>query len=720
MNAELVEKTQVALGDDETSPEEKALVGRWEKKWRDARKADEGFRKSVIRDRKFATGEALIGYEVSTNIVAAAIDTLIPYLYAKDPDVDVVPQDQVSPPVKQRPAPPPPPNGATDPAGQPMLAPDGQPISPDPAQIAEYAAAMTQYQMQMAEENAIAQQDRDRNDFIRRLSQTVEIVVSRLWKKANLKAAAKQQLRGAMTSAEGYLKISLQGDLVPDHTVQRELYTIQQQKASIEALKQCIEDGDTRDYDAELAELSAKEEGLQGKLETYVGRCLAIDWVDTLDFQAPGTVRVMSECISAPWLSDATYYSVADASAKYGLPEKKLAHAARWSPPKETSDCGDAGALRADMTSDGETWNKTAADDGTGFVRVWEFNSREDNMIYTWIEGTNFWAKPPHPPRIPTTRFYPYFLLALYECDATRHPQSLAWRLSKLQQEYASTRSNFAEIRRRAKPGILFDKTNIEPADADRIEQGGNQELIGIAPIRAGEPITSSFAPKPYNSVDVSLYDTSPITADVEKVSGAQEALSQSVSVAKTATEADIQQSGFVSKTSYSRDAIDMQYDDIARYSAELALGGLTLEQVKEFAGPHAVWPQGIETEKLEALVYVSIRAGSSGKPNTQAERQAWSAILPQIMGMIQQVAQLRGADPQELADKIVEVLRETIRRTGDASLDVDQFLPMASPGVQSGMVPQPGAQPGAPQPGPQGAPPQTDMQPPAGPAMIN
>lgn len=711
MNEELVNKTEQAVsGGDEVSEQEKALVKAWEKRLMEARKADVGFRKSVIRDRKFATGEALVGYEVSTNLVQATIDTLIPFLFAKDPDVDVVPQDQVSAPLKPRLVAPAPPQGAVGPDGQPILAPDGMPISPDPAQIAEYAAAMQEFMAAQALEQEEAEKERMQNDFIRRLGQTIEIVISRFWKKGDLKGAAKQWLRASMTSAEGWIKVSMQGDLVPDHTIQKELYEVQQQRQSIEALKRCIQEGDTRDYDAELEQLRVKEEGLQARLEVYVGRCLVFDWVDTLDFQAPTTLRMISEYKSAPWLADATYYSISDACAKFKLDKKKLAHAAKWSPPDETVDCGANGTLTTEFTADGEAWKKTAPTDGEGFVRVWEINAKCDNIIYTWIEGTSFWAKAPHAPRLATTRFYPYFLLALYECDALRHPQSLAWRLSKLQEEYASARSNLAETRRRAKPGILFDSTNIEPGDADRIQQGGNQELIPLKPIRPGEPIANSFSPKPYNTVDGSLYDTSPIRSDMETVSGAQEALSQGIRTAKTATEADIQQSGFTSKTAYSRDALDMALEDLAQYSAELGLGGLSLEQVKEWAGPHAVWPQGIEAEKLQSLVYVSIRAGSTGKPNTAAERQAWSAILPQIQGLMQMIGQARGADPQEMADKLTELLRETVLRTGDR-IDVDRFLPMASPNAQAGMPPT-GA-PSQPQP-------QAGSQPPIDPATLN
>lgn len=680
MNDIVVAKVEVAIGSGETSPEEKALVRQWEKTLMHARKGDKAFRENVIRDRRFATGEALAGYEVSTNLVQATIDTLIPFLYAKDPDVDVVPADQVTAPIKVRPKPPQPPQGVVDPAtGQPMMAPDGMPISPDPKDMARFQAEMADFQAQQAAEEERAEEQRVHNDYLRRLSQSIEIVVSRLWHKAKLKSAAKQWLRGGMTSAEGWMKVSLQGDLATDPTVQRELDTLKEQMARIEQLKASIEDESCRDHDVAIADLQAKIKGAQARVETYIARCLAVDWIDTLDFQAPLSLRTMSEYTSAPWLADATYYTLTDASARFNIPKERLAKAARWKPP-QTESFEEGGKNVGEAA---EAWTKTADGDADGFLRCWEINSKHDNVVFTWFEGTDFWAKPPQAPRFATTRFYPYFLLALYECDATRHPQSLAWRLSKLQEEYAITRSNFAEVRRRAKPGVLFDETNVSPEDMDKVQQSGNQEFTGIKPLRPGEPLGNSFAPKPHNSVESGLYDTQPIRADMESISGAQDALRGGVQTQRTATEAEIENTGSMARTGYGRDCLDMALEELAQYTAELAIDAFTPEQVRQMAGQHAVWPQGMEKEKLEALLYVSIRAGSSGKPNTTAERNAWAALLPQLQAMIGQIGQAVGADPREMADKYTELLRETVLRTGDR-IDVDRFLPMPSPQAQS------------------------------------
>ena len=97
MNA-TVEVVQASVdATSEVGEDERKLVDKLTKQVAAARKADRVFRARVIRDRAVADGRALEGFEVSAQLVAAIIDTLIPFIYAKDPDVDVVPEDQTAP-----------------------------------------------------------------------------------------------------------------------------------------------------------------------------------------------------------------------------------------------------------------------------------------------------------------------------------------------------------------------------------------------------------------------------------------------------------------------------------------------------------------------------------------------------------------------------------------------------------------------------------------------
>lgn len=709
---ETVEVVQAAVeGTSEVGEDERRLVCRLAKQVADARKADRAFRARVVRDRAVVDGRALAGFEVSAQLVAAVIDTLVPFIYAKDPDVDVVPEDQTSPPYKPRAKPPQPPVSPTVQAGVPADPMAEQQYS---QQLMQYQQELTAFLQQQDAEQQQAEQERMDADFVRRLGQTIEIVVSRLWRKAHLKAEAKAWVRGGMTTGEGWMKVSLQGDLMADPNVQRELYELQQQLQAIENLALQIDRGDIPNPEADRAALEAKIEGAQARLETYVGRCLAIDWVDTLDMQWPHSLRKVTDYVRAPWGADCTYMSKDDVASTYAIDPKRLEKATCWRAPDEAS--AEAGGYSPagyeQNPGDGEFWVKANSDDTRGMLRVWELWSRSDNMIYCWVDGCEFWARPPMAPRIETTRFYPYFLWAPFEVDGTRHPQSLASRLAKLQLEYAITRTNQAETRRRSKPGALVDGTNLDDTQVAKITGSENQEFTVVKPLRPGEPLSNSFAPKPYARIDPALYDTQPITSDIETISGAADALRQGVQAPKTATQAEIEATGTSARTGYSRDALDMALDEMAEYTAELALGGFPRDAVLKWAGPHAVWPNDGDPEAIRSLVYVAVRAGSSGKPNTSAERQAWATIMPMLQDLIMKIAELSGADPAEVSDRLKELLRETVARTGDR-MDVDRFLPVGSPMAAAGIpqapmgapaggpMPSPGAQAAGPSPSP-------------------
>jgi len=465
----------------EVSKDEKDLVNRLAKQVADARKADRVFRARVLRDRAVADGRALEGFEVSAQLVAAIIDTLVPFIYAKDPDVDVVPEDQTAPPYKPRVQPPIAPVSPTMQTGQPA-GPEQQALFDQ--QVAQYEQELTVFLQQQDAERQQADEERSHHDFVRRLGQTIEIVVSRMWRKARLKAEAKPWVRSGLTTGEGWVKVSMQGDLMADPNVQRELYLLQQQMQAIDTLAGQIEEGEIQDPASDRALLQAKIEGAQARLETYVARCLAVDWVDTLDMQWPHSLRKITDYVRSPWGADCTYMPPEDAAAKYQIDPKRLQKATRWRAPDESEQ--DAPSTDGFMQNpgDGEFWVKANQDDTRGMLRVWELWSRSDNMIYTWVDGCEFWARAPMPPRIETSRFYPYFLWAPYECDGTRHPQSLAGRLAKLQQEYASSRSNEAESKRRSKPGVLVDGTNFDDKQVDKITSSGNQEYTVLKPLR--------------------------------------------------------------------------------------------------------------------------------------------------------------------------------------------------------------------------------------------
>jgi hypothetical protein len=84
----------------------------------------------------------------------------------------------------------------------------------------------------------------------------------------------------------------------------------------------------------------------------------------------------------------------------------------------------------------------------------------------------------------------------------------------------------------------------------------------------------------------------------------------------------------------------------------------------------------------------VGVRAGSTGRPNQQKERETWTNLLPVINETLQQVMELRAAGNYDLADAKMELLRETLRRF-DERMDIDAVIPPVERDEQGNAVAQ-------------------------------
>ncbi len=180
-----------------------------------------------------------------------------------------------------------------------------------------------------------------------------------------------------------------------------------------------------------------------------------------------------------------------------------------------------------------------------------------------------------------------------------------------------------------------------------------------------------------YPSIDVLLYDTSAVRADLEAIWGVQEALSGTIQTAKTATEAMIQQSGTQARTGMMRSRMESVLSELLHMTIEVALQTLSANEVRQIAGTDSVWPVALQPEDLDVMLSVDLRAGSTGKPNFESNMQAWATVMPILQNIVAQVAQLNQSEPLEIARALKEIVIETMSRTGDRS-DPARFLPQA------------------------------------------
>ncbi len=636
----------------EAERDEKLAVKSLMDEYQEARDFDEDARKQYGIDRSYASGNKQKNWASDANLIGSFIDILVSFLYARNPDVSAL------------------------------------------------AAKIVGGSKQMAA------------DF----AETAGIIVSRLWKKGRLKKAARKQVRSTLSVGPGWLKVVMSHETKVDPQVQSELNDLEDNMQRLQFTLDQIDDPESElDVDetkVKMAEAKLLQQSLLDKLEVIHRSGMVFDYVQAEDMQISLDVPDISDHLDADWNGNEIYVRTTDLGRRFPrLSKEDIKQAVAYNqvrPKKRQEDDDQTVAMEFNSKEPAGRYRKATEvvdKSGVTFARVIEVWDKRDNHIKTMVDGVKRWAREPFPPAFATSRFYPYFGLFLFEVDGSRHPQSLSGRLMKLQDEYSSKRSNSRLAAERSVPGTLFDATAITPEDARKIEGAVSQELIGLNPIK-GDDLRKAFTAKPIPQVDPLVFNTQPILADMERLSGVQEALSSAITVQKTATEAKIQDQGFNSRSAADRDTIEDLLQDLAEYTLELAIQGVPPEQAQRLAGPKAFWPVDMDIDDIVTLAEIDIKAGSTGKPDEESLRQSWSVLLPLVQSIMTAIqnAQLMGNIPMAVA--LRNLLEETMRRL-DERIDVDKFIPQgALPNLQgiTPPVPEGGGAPAEGEGGPQNA----------------
>jgi len=509
---------------------------------------------------------------------------------------------------------------------------------------------------------------------------TLEIVIGRVWKKARLKQAADPLVRSGLSVAIGWMKAAWHRETGNTPAMQQEIADMQAQVAAINHLERDLAQGETPDTGTKRAELEQRIASLEEQAQRIVFNGLFVDFVRAEDIQVAPECACLRDYASSPWIAHRIFMSLDEAKAEHPEVAEKLKSATTYfrAPPRTVTEGGGAfsGPGNAEKADEFTKALSGAPSGSRPFICKWEIWDKRTGHVITVAEGCNAYLRAPFKPEQRTTRFYPFFSWAPIWNDGQRHPQSLTDRSRSLLDEYDRTRTNYRTHRRRAIPKTGFDRSALGVEDANRLEDAVSNEMVGLN-LNGQRPEQVIF-PISYNQIDPALYDTSVIRQELELVWGIQEALSSSVRVAKTATEADIQQQGTESRMGYARDSLDEMLSDFAVYTGELAVSpnGLTDEDARTLAGEDALWIPMPDPALLDGLVQVNIRAGSSGKPATALRQQQWGVLLPQLQRTAIQIGQLRGASPLDIANCLEQLAVETVKRSGDTSIDPYNFIP--------------------------------------------
>ena len=430
--------------------------------------------------------------------------------------------------------------------------------------------------------------------WVPQFCKTMQAVLNRCFiKDAKLKKRAKSAIRSAMTTSIGWAKVSWQKDIKNDPLIENRIADAQDNLQRIRHLISEIEDGDESraELEAKQGELEQQLLALQQNPEVSVVEGLVID-------------RVLSEDV---FILDDTIYDF----DQYEQAES-IAHRVWMTCEQYKQTFGkDAPKTANKYGSDKKEFGKSIEqDDDSLLVAVFEAWDRVSNTVYTLCSGADEWAREPYVPQTIGKRFYPFFALAFNPIDGRVLPLSDAELLKELQDEYSTTRTNFAEHRKENLPVRVYRKSgDLTDNDVKALANRSANQWVGIEG-NPDTPLQNDIAILQNPPVDPGVYDVQPILRDAEMVLGAGDAAKGSINKAKTATEAEIMAQGLQSRVAERQDVVEDWIAEMAQFAAEILLQEMTLPQVQRIAGADAVWPQ-LNKEQIFDLVQIEIRAGS-------------------------------------------------------------------------------------------------------------
>lgn len=353
----------------------------------------------------------------------------------------------------------------------------------------------------------------------------------------------------------------------------------------------------------------------------------------------------------------------------------------------------------AEDTGPAATANIQIAERNKSFVRVWRVESKALGQEFVIADGYPGFLRQPGPPDVDIERFWTIFPLVFNEVESEDelYPPSDVRAMRDTQQEYNRARQTMRDHRYAGRPAYVTSKGALEEEDLKKFESHPTNAIIEVQALEPGQDVKTLLMAKPVMPIDPNFYETAMFFDDIQRVVGTSAANLGGTSNA-TATETSVAEQSRTTWLASNVDDLDDLMTDLAKSTGQLMLMQLDKQTAIEIAGPGAVWPDMPMTRDQAAKdLLLTIKAGSSGRPNRAAELANLERAMPFIM-------QLPGMNPYPFAKKYCDLL----------DIDLEEAAVDGLPSIQSinAMLSKP---PTPPQQGAQTKPNSPDQQGPEG-----
>ena len=326
-------------------------------------------------------------------------------------------------------------------------------------------------------------------------------------------------------------------------------------------------------------------------------------------------------------------------------------------------------------------------------VIVWLIYHVRDGLVYTVADGYPDFLEEPAAPKVMLERFFPWYPLLFNELEHEDEifPLSDVRLMRHQQQEYNRAREGLREHRMANRPMIVAANGTLDDEDRAKLTHRPANAVVEMNALQPGQDVKSVLQAFSGSPIDPNLYEPSPVFQDVLRVVGTQEANLGGTSNA-TATESSIAEGSRMSGLESNVDDLDDMLTELARAGGQVLLMNLDATTAKEIAGEGAAWPE-IDRKSIADELWLSVEAGSSGRPNKAQDIANLERVMPFLL-------QMPGVSPEWLAREVVRRLDDRIDLTEAVQTGAASAMAVnaqAKPGAGGGGMPGGAAPGGAP-----------------------
>lgn len=512
-------------------------------------------------------------------------------------------------------------------------------------------------------------QGMDRRKMLDRIAKTLEILYTYYMQEGepNFKLQAKQLIRRVEACGVGFVQLGFQRVMGENTEILNKIRDDENRIKYLETLAADLEDQKLEETQAQIEELKTGLTTLQGQQQIVLREGLVFDFPGATDLLVGKECRQLKGFIGAKRVAREYHYTKMQVKELFKI--DLGANYQQYLPTK--------------------TWERTDRDLSTNVCCVWAIWDANTKQVYYVCDGYPGFLKMPGGPEVDVESFFPFWVLSFNDIEDPDdiYPPSDVELVRPMQLEYNRAREGLREHRIANKPGYVAAKGMLDDTSKLALQNHESSEIIELnIPAEAVKEIDKYLSVRPAAPIDAPVYDTEYIFTDFQRVAGDQAANLGGTSGA-TATEASIAETSRVSSLQSCIDDLNDFLSAIARAGGQILLSEMSIDQVKEIAGPGAVWPE-LSREEIAKEIFLEIEAGSSGRPNKALEIANMERLAPFLV-------QLKGLKPDWLLKQMMTRLDETT----DLEDAFDITLPsmVAQNTLDAGSGPQPQASTGNP-----------------------